>query len=385
MTVIDNLLTRMIPALFAPSLKAAAPWLQATMLPFSWLYGAAASLRRKLYTENILKPKRLPCPTISIGNITTGGTGKTPLTIYIATLLKEAGLSPLIISRGYKGSASSKGGIVSDGRNILMDAGRSGDEPLLMAERLAGVPVAVGRDRYKIATSAIQQFSPDVILLDDGFQHFQLARDIDIVLLNNARPLGNNRLLPAGPLRELPAAIKKADVIVFTRADNPAGPHPATLEEHISGKPRFEACHLPLITEWISEENASNTNGRLPGTDALANRRAYVFCGLADNQSFLDSVRRLAPDIAGHRFFPDHHAYNSGDLSAISRAAREKRANIIITSRKDYVKFRGRPAPDFSCDLAVLDVAISFKEQADRFDDLIINFFKNKALEPSAP
>jgi tetraacyldisaccharide 4'-kinase len=372
MTVSDKKLSGRIFTALAPGSTATPSRLQIALTPISRLYGAAAFLRRALYALNIVKPKHLPCPTISIGNITTGGTGKTPLTIYVATLLKEAGLSPLIISRGYRGTASKNGGIVSDGRTIRMDAGRSGDEPLLMAQRLPGVPVAVGRNRYKIGTDAIRQFAPDVILLDDGFQHFQLARNIDIVLLDHARPLGNDRLLPAGPLREPPGALRKADIIVFTRADNPAGPHPACLEACISDKPRFNACHVPVITEWLSADTASTPKGPLPGIDSLAGRQAYLFCGLADNQSFLDSVRQLTADIAGHRFFRDHHAYTAGDLAAISREAREKNADMIITSGKDYVKIRGHHIPDIPCDLVVLDAAISFKDQTERFKHLLL-------------
>jgi len=341
-------------------------WLQSALKPLTWLYGAAAFFRRKLYTTKIIKPEKLPCPVISIGNLTTGGTGKTPMTIFVATLLKEAGLSPLIISRGYKGSATRTGGIVSDGRNILMHAGLSGDEPLLMAERLAGVPVAVGRNRSLIATEGIRQFSPDVILLDDGFQHFQLARDIDIVLMDTARPLGNNRLLPAGPLREPLTALKAADIIIFTRADKPADIYPNSLTERIKDKPQFSACHVPFISAWIPEVERD-----LPEIDTLDQRRAFVFCGLADNESFLNNVRRLTSDVTGHRFFRDHHDFTASDLTAISAAAQEKKADIIITSAKDYVKFRDKPMPDVSCDLVVLDVAISFKDRADRFNDLI--------------
>ncbi len=350
--------------------------IQTILRPFPPLYGVAAFSRRRLYAGNILKTKRLSCPVISIGNITTGGTGKTPMTIYIAMMLKKAGFSPLIVSRGYRGGASKKGGIVSDGKKILMDVGESGDEPLLMAERLAGVPLAVGQDRYKIATSAIRQFSPDMILLDDGFQHFQLARDMDIVLLDNARPLGNNYLLPAGPLREPLAALQKADVIVFTRSENPKGSCPDALERYISGKPRFNAYHVPVITEWIAAEKPGKPKDRLPDTDALAHCRAYVFCGLANNQSFLDGIGRLTADVAGYRFFRDHHVYTAGDLAAISRAAESKNADIIITSRKDYVKFRDRPRAAMSSDLAVLDAAISFKDRAAEFNDLLLEMIR---------
>jgi tetraacyldisaccharide 4'-kinase len=347
--------------------------ISSALIPFSWIYGTAAFLRRAFHDAGLMKPAHLPCPTISIGNITTGGTGKTPMTIHVAALLKTAGLTPLIVSRGYKGSASAQGGIVSDGQNLLMDAGRSGDEPLLMAKRLPGVPVAVGQDRYRIATEAIRRFAPDVILLDDGFQHFQLARNIDIVLLDHARPLGNGRLLPAGPLREPPSVIRKADIIVFTRADQAPGSRPDGLERLISGKACFSAFHVPVVTAWITGGRAIAGDDRpLPDTNALARRRAFVFCGLADNPAFIESVSRLGVKITGHFFFQDHHACTDADLNAVSREAKRNNADIIITSAKDHVKFRDRPAPNFPGDLIVLDAAISFKDQAGRFKDLLL-------------
>ena len=295
---------------------------QDALRPFSWVYGTAATLRRKLYAEHVREPKRLPCPTISIGNMTTGGTGKTPMTIYLAAFLWKAGLAPLIVSRGYRGSASADGGIVSDGRDILMDAGRSGDEPLLMAERLPHVPVAVGRKRYAIAMEAIRRFSPAVVLLDDGFQH----------LLDYARPLGNNHLLPAGTLREPSTVLRQADIVVFTRSDKPGRPHSRHIQKLINDKPLFYACHIPIITHRISGNGIFKTADR-PGLENLA---------------------------------------------GIFRKARKSGADIMLTSGKDYVKFRDRMPPDFPCDLVVLDAAISFKDQAERFEELILTNIQNR-------
>jgi tetraacyldisaccharide 4'-kinase len=303
------------------------------------------------------------------------------MTIYLARRLQQAGMTPLIVSRGYRGSASAEGGLVSNGRDILMTADRSGDEPLLMARRLADVPVAVGRKRYDIAMQAVNRFSPDVVLLDDGFQHFQLARDIDIVLLDNARPLGNRHLLPAGPLREPLTTIRLADIIVFTRSDNPGAGHPRRLKTRISDKPAFYACHTPVITHWIAFDTVSPPEGSKPGIEALANRRAFVFSGLADNPSFLNSLRQRGVEIAGHRFFRDHHDYTPADLDEIFRAARKSAAELTVTSGKDYVKFSHQRLPELSCDFAVLDAGITFKDQADRFESLIfqrINAARNR-------
>ena len=358
---------------------------QGALLPLSGIYGTAALLRRKIYTARVRETKRLPCPTISIGNMTTGGTGKTPMTIYLAGLLQNAGLNPLIVSRGYRGSASAEGGIVSDGRDILMDAGRSGDEPLLMAERLTGVPVAVGRKRYAIAMEAIGRFSPDVILLDDGFQHFQLARDIDIVLLDYTRPFGNNRLLPAGTLREPPTVIRLADIVVFTRADNPGRPHHHNLQKIVGDKPVFYARHEPIIIHRIAGDAVKTAADGQAGIDALADHRAYIFCGLADNRTFLEGARRLSAEIAGHWFFRDHHAYTPADLAGIFRRARECRADIMLTSGKDYVKFRERMPPGLPCELVVIDAAISISDRADGFEKLILTDIQKRLEAANDP
>ncbi len=359
---------------FCPPRGATGPlarW-QSLLLPLSWIYGAGARLRRKLYTGCPLQPRRLPCPVISIGNLTAGGTGKTPLTIHIAGLLKAMGKKPVILSRGYRGSDSAKSGIVSDGRKILMDPGQCGDEPFLMARRLPDIPVLIGRDRYRIGARAIQRFSPDVILLDDGFQHFQLARDLDIVLLDKTRPLDNDRLLPAGMLREPPATLRQADIIMFTRADHPAsGPASPRLDHYLTGQPRFDTRHDPFLAAWIPRGKKTATDRDIPSIDVLSGRQAFVFCGLANNPAFVETVRQLSVHITGCRFFRDHHAYTAVDLSALARLAEKERSELIITSYKDYVKFDRHQYFHFSCDLAVLDVAIAFIGPEEGFTGLV--------------
>ncbi len=148
----------------------------------SALYGAAQKIRATGYRNNLLRSQKLPCTVISVGNITAGGTGKTPMTVYLAAQLQKAGIRAAVISRGYKGGAESSGGIVSDGSNLLMNAEQAGDEPFLMASRMRGIPVVVGKNRYEAGLVTVAKFQPDVIVLDDAFQHVGLKRDIDIVL-----------------------------------------------------------------------------------------------------------------------------------------------------------------------------------------------------------
>lgn len=185
----------------------------------SLLYGGAHRLRCVAYQRGWRRTHRLSCPVVSIGNLVAGGTGKTPMTQFIARHAQHLGYHPVILSRGYKGRAERKGGVVSDGTTVLMTPEMAGDEPFMLASSLTGIPVIVGQDRYRSGCLAIKQFQPDLILLDDGFQHIRLARDLNILLLDNHRPMGNGYLLPRGILREPLAAIKRADVVVFTRAE----------------------------------------------------------------------------------------------------------------------------------------------------------------------
>ncbi|MCP4686641.1 MAG: tetraacyldisaccharide 4'-kinase, partial [Desulfobacterales bacterium] len=197
------------------------PCLSAFLSLASILYGGVTKIRTECFRKGLFITKRLPCKVISVGNITVGGTGKTPMAIYVARLLQKLGRSPAIISRGYKGGAESAGGVVSDGRAILLGPDASGDEPYLMASALPNIPVLVGKDRFTAGERAIREFHPDVIVLDDAFQHLRLSRDVNLALLDHRRPFGNARLLPRGPLREPLSALSRADAYLITRADAP--------------------------------------------------------------------------------------------------------------------------------------------------------------------
>lgn len=341
------------------------------MLPLSRLYGAAALARRHRYVTGRRSPQHLPVPVISVGNITAGGTGKTPMAVYLAQRLKKRGRSPMIVSRGYRGSATKIGGIVSDGRSILMRADQAGDEPFLMSQLLPDVPVVVGRRRFEIAAAAIEKLSPDVIILDDGFQHFQLARDLDLVLLDHASPLDNHHLLPAGMLREPVDCLKYADAFVFTRADNPiVDAYPPALEGFLADMPVFKARHQSYLLGVVEGGQPlavnENTAAVLPDHE-----RVFVFSGLAKNKAFLASVQALTDKIAGHAFFADHHNYSAADLAALDRQAKDLGADLIVTTQKDYVKIAGLPG--FTQRLAVLGAKMIFDDDAGRLDRMILS------------
>jgi tetraacyldisaccharide 4'-kinase len=222
--------------------------------PLEWLlyacsqaYELAARLRVKLYETGFLKQQNLQCKVVSIGNITVGGTGKTPVTLHVADLLRRMGYKVAVISRGYGGSAGKKAGIVSDGQEIKMTPEEAGDEPYMISLKLKGIPVIVGRDRVKAGRFAIGEFGSDIIVLDDGFQHLGLRRDLNIVLLDSANPFGNGYLLPRGVLREPLSHLGRADAFVLTRSDlnGTATSGVSFVQEIAAGRPVFNCAHIP--------------------------------------------------------------------------------------------------------------------------------------------
>ena len=185
----------------------------------SLVYGSLMGFRSLLYRFGLLRARRLPCPVVSVGNITVGGTGKTPAVVALAKHFRGKGCHPAVLSRGYGGKGKGAARVVSDGKAILAEVDEAGDEPLLIAQALEGVAVVTGRDRFKSGEYAIRNLGADILFLDDAFQHAALARDFDIVLLNAKAPCGNGFLIPRGPLREKAAALKRADAVVLSGAD----------------------------------------------------------------------------------------------------------------------------------------------------------------------
>ncbi|MBW2599013.1 MAG: tetraacyldisaccharide 4'-kinase [Deltaproteobacteria bacterium] len=186
------------------------------LFPISILYSGVVRLRNLFYQTGLFKVRKLGCRVISVGNITVGGTGKTPMVIMLANLLNEKGYRPAILSRGYAGKGKSRVNIVSDGKNLLMSPKNAGDEPALIAKSVRNVPVITGKNRYLTGKYAIEHFRADVLILDDAFQHRSVFRDIDIVLLDNQKPFGNGFTIPRGELREPASALERADIIVKT-------------------------------------------------------------------------------------------------------------------------------------------------------------------------
>jgi tetraacyldisaccharide 4'-kinase len=296
--------------------------------PLAFLYARVQGLRAGLYRSGVLKTRRLPRPVVSIGNITVGGTGKTPLTAFISLLLLEHGARVAVLTRGYGGSMEGQTAIVSDGREILLNAQQCGDEPYLLASTVPGVMVVMGSDRHAAGLLAMERLAPDIFLLDDGFQHLALHRDLNILLLDCARPFGNGRTLPAGLLREPLTATQRADLVVHTRC--PEGSAPDLV---VTGKPRCIARHrlgspMPL-------------SGGTPLPFAvLAGHRIVAFAGIADPTAFFAGLAGQGVNLVRTLPFPDHVSYDGARIAEVEAAMADCGAQYAITTEKDGVKLR---------------------------------------------
>jgi len=341
--------------------------LKLVLVPLAILYSVGMHIRAFLYGKGLCQSHSLPCRVISVGNLSVGGTGKTPMVLYLAQCLAAQGLKVVIISRGYRGRLEAPGGIVSDGHKVLVGVRDSGDEPQIMARLLQGVSVIVGKNRYRAGQRALETFSPDVILLDDAFQHLKLQRDLDLVLLDCSRPFGNGYTLPAGELREPPRALGRAHATVLTRcpADVAATENVRSkIADHMHG-PVFESRHVPVIRDIIPTEGAG------PSEEPLTGCRVFAFSGVAKNDQFLYTLSGFNCEVVGNLQFSDHHFYTDNDLASIRREAERLNVDCIVTTEKDYVKV-GSTAR-WPADLVILGIDISFGDDTKRFQDFLEN------------
>lgn len=320
----------------------------------SLLYGIGVRLRFLLYCIGVFKTHRLDCKVISVGNITIGGSGKTPMAIYLAKQLLERGKKAVILSRGYKGNIKDVG-VVSDGKNILLGPEDAGDEPYLMAVKLKTVPVIVGRDRYKAGMYAVERFKPDIIILDDGFQHIRLHRDMDIALIDLRRGFGNGYLFPMGILREPLSGLRRASLIMF-KGLNPLSPP-------------FDGFNCQTISfSYKAKEVSSLFDGSILNVDTLKGKKAVALSGIADPKSFSETLKELGAIVIEEIVYPDHHFYTSDDLKKIKDIAAE--AEIIVTTEKDGVKLKRLSIKDMPIYTIAVDVDI--KNTKD-FNEIVMN------------
>ena len=342
------------------------PFLATLLEGISVLYGTVQHTRAFCYRRKIFRSYELPCKVISVGNITVGGTGKTPMTVHVAEVIKGAGTRVAIVSRGYRGSAEKHGGIVSDGCQVYMDAKQAGDEPYMIACRLKGIPVVVGKDRFAAGMLAIREFQPDVIVLDDAFQHLRLKRDIDLVLLDHLHPFGNSHLLPRGILREPVSSLARSTACILTRCRPSADAAPtasdAVIQRLAPDVPLFSSSHVPY---WYVVPKDRQPSFEAVPSDAPAPKiepqklgKVFCFSGIARNDDFQQTVKNIGFKITGSLEFSDHHPYTRADLATIFRNAIARGANRLITTEKDYARMA--QIESLSLELIIVGVKVSF-------------------------
>lgn len=311
------------------------PGLIAGAAALSRLYGLGAWLRRTLYSRGLLRRQRLPAPVVSVGNLTVGGTGKTPVVAYLAGLWRDRGKRVVILSRGYGGRTRTPTRL-SDGKRLYYSPPWVGEEPYWLARTLPGVPVFTGTCRFNAGMAAWQEFKPDLFLLDDGFQHFQLHRDLDLVLLDAGSPFGNGFLLPRGPLREPLSSLNAAHAIILTRFDPQR--HQATLT---TIQKRFPD-HM-VLTATISPVGVTiYPGGQTEPPQAVGGQTFLAFAGLARPEVFQESLQKLGVHLKELKTFPDHHVYTSQELEDLTAAAKARGAEALITTAKDWARLGER-------------------------------------------
>jgi tetraacyldisaccharide 4'-kinase len=308
--------------------------------PLSPLYSQLMVLRAFLYNKGIFKTHELSVPVVSVGNLTMGGTGKTPLVMYLAKQLVDRGYKPAIVSRGYRGTSNADVNIVTDGTRILMDAEASGDEPWLLANELSGVVVATGKNRVLPCNEVIRLYHCDIIILDDGFQHLKVARTIDLALFDVDVFAGNSRVFPGGELREPVKALSRCSAIVLTGVNQ-------------SNKIRSDKCSDILLKKFQDKElfrftgsyhrafqygnlNEDLERKTIPVSELPDN--LFCFCGIANPQRFNQLLLENRILTSGFKTFDDHHLYSDKDLDQLFTGAHNQNAPGFLTTEKDISK-----------------------------------------------
>src|SRR6516162_7709725 len=315
----------------------------------SYIYLAIVQLRLYLYRKRILKERQLGCLVISIGNLTVGGTGKTPVVEKFARALQSGGRKVAILSRGYKSvdrrrrktwwervlgqRSENPPRVVSDGKRVLLDSGTSGDEPYMLASNLRGVAVVVDKNRVKGGLHALKELGVDTLLLDDGLQYLHLRHRLDIVLIDRQAPFGNEFLLPRGTLREPPGNLRRASYIFITKCNGePNDELVDRIRQYNRTAEIIECAHKPLFLQHVYKDD----HVPLTHLDGL-----YIgsLCGIAAPESFENGLRKLGAKIEISRHFADHHRYTEKELTSFLQRCVRRDVGAVITTEKDAVRF----------------------------------------------
>ncbi|MBK7708353.1 MAG: tetraacyldisaccharide 4'-kinase [Acidobacteria bacterium] len=325
-------------------------------------------MRERLFDKGVYRSHSLGAPTISVGNITVGGTGKTPFVAFVAEFLASRGERVCIISRGYKRENERSCVIVSDGDSILADARNAGDEPLELAIQLRGkASVIVDADRIRAAARALDALAPTVFVLDDAFQHFRAKRDLDIVLIDATNPFGNRKTLPFGILREPLSGLERAGMIVVSRANLVSNERLERIVDEIRS-----LSHCPIFVSRNEFSGFRALNRESAERDPAASY--FAFCAIGNPENFFDQMRAEGFKIVGTKAFPDHHYYSAGDIASITSQARSAGADVVVTTAKDSVKLVGL---EFPIPCVVAENRLSFDDE-ERFGEILLGVTRER-------
>lgn len=315
----------------------------------SRVFEGAVKTRRFLYNMRILRDTTLGVQVIAIGNLTVGGTGKTPVVEKFARALQDQGRNVAILSRGYRSKPPPLGRrvvnkllfredrtpprIVSDGKSLLLDSESAGDEPYMLASNLRDVVVLVDKDRVKAGRYAVEKFGCDILLLDDGFQYWKLkGRRRDIVLVDFQQPFGNERMLPRGTLREPPTHLARASTIFITKSDGNTEALRKRIAQYNPNAPIIECIHYPLYFEDVF-------TGQRYGLEFLKDKKVASLSGIAQPESFEKSLVSIGADLVYAKRFADHHRFSQQEVLNVINRSKKRQAEIIVTTQKDAVRF----------------------------------------------
>jgi tetraacyldisaccharide 4'-kinase len=301
------------------------------LMPISAVYGSVAQLRAGLYRQGFLKQRRLSQPVVSVGNLSVGGTGKTPLVAYLVRSMLRRGFRPSILTRGYRRNSSERLIALDPCRSRRPDPRRTGDEAAMLASDLPEVPIGVSANRYEAGQLVEKKYDVNVHVLDDGFQHLRLARTLDIVTLDVTQGLASHRLLPAGRLREPRSALRRAHLIVLTRTElgESGAVEEAIHQIHPNAPVYHSRVSLAFLCDAASRERAP--------TPTLEGKRVFAFCGVGNPKAFFSDLERWGMQLAGTRAYRDHHLYSDADVSILKGGARRAGADALVTTEKDLM------------------------------------------------
>lgn len=336
----------------------------------SKFYSTAMTIRNFAYDRGLASVHKAAVPVISLGNITTGGTGKTPMAAYLGNLLTARGFRPGLLSRGYR-SLKSDSAKDEPSSNEIPDAGN--DEKRVLDRICEGVPHLQQRDRVQSAKRAVEEFGCNVLILDDGFQHRRLHRDLDLVLIDGLKPWGYDHVLPRGLLREKLAGLKRADLVLVTRIDLCDEQQRLAIRESLRQIRGNDEC----IEIAFVPRRFVNLNWEPLPLNTIARKRLFAFCGIGNPSGFLRTVESLNSKCEGSRTFADHHHYSTRDLSNLATEARDHSADFVVTTQKDLVKIA--PTEWTGPPLLAIDIGVEFHRGVELLESKL-----RQILEPSS-